>query len=99
MGRADQGDICVPIGEVSARYVRSYIEAGEAAAGRPMGLAECAIIDTFEAVTKRPGLMLEFTLQPGEDHLVGSKCPSTATTTKCGIRSFKGLMAAAHADG
>src|SRR5713226_5956290 len=42
-------------GKVSARYVRSYIEAGEAAAGRPMGAAERAIIDTFEAVTKRPG--------------------------------------------
>jgi len=86
-------------GKVSVRYVRSYIEAGETVAGHPMGPAVRAIIDTFEAVTKRPGLMLEFTLQPGEDHLVGSKCPSTATTTKCGIRSFKGLMAAAHANG
>ncbi len=49
-------------GKVSVRYVRSYIEAGEAAAGRPMGAAERAVIDTFEAVTKRPELMLEFTL-------------------------------------
>jgi len=45
--------------------VRSYIEAGEARPGGPMGPAERAIIDTFEAVTKRPELMLEFTLQPG----------------------------------
>jgi hypothetical protein len=43
-------------GKVSARYVRSYLEAGEAAAGRPMGPAELAVIDTFEAVTKRPEL-------------------------------------------
>ena len=59
-------------GKVSARYVRSYIEAGEAAAGRPMGVAEHAIIDTFEAVTKRPDLMLEFTLQPGEAYFINN---------------------------
>jgi hypothetical protein len=59
-------------GKVSARYVRSYIEVGEAAAGRPMGAAERAIIDTFEAVTKRPELMLEFTLQPGEAYLINN---------------------------
>jgi hypothetical protein len=59
-------------GKVSARYVRSYIEAGEAAAGRPMGEAERAIIDTFEAVTKRPELMLEFTLQPGEAYFINN---------------------------
>ena len=57
-------------GKVSVRYVRSYIEAGEAAAGRPMGAAERAIIDTFEAVTKRSELMLEFTLQPGEAYFI-----------------------------
>ena len=59
-------------GKVSARYVRSYIEAGEAAAGRPMGAAERAVIDTFEAVTKRPELMLEFTLQPGEAYFINN---------------------------
>ena len=40
-------------GKVSVRYVRSYIEAGETAAGRPMGPAERAIVDTYEAVTNR----------------------------------------------
>ena len=59
-------------GKVSARYVRSYIEADEAAAGRPMGPAERAVIDTFEAVTKRPELMLEFTLQPGEAYFINN---------------------------
>src|ERR1700720_2777075 len=59
-------------GKVSVRYVRSYIEAGEAASGRPMGPAEHAIIDTFEAVTKRPELMLEFTLQPGEAYFINN---------------------------
>src|SRR6202030_1187918 len=51
---------------------RSYVEAGEAAAGRPMGTAEHAVIDTFEAVTKRPELMLEFTLQPGEAYFINN---------------------------
>ena len=32
-------------GKVSARYVRSYLEAGEAAAGQPMGPAERAVLD------------------------------------------------------
>jgi Taurine catabolism dioxygenase TauD, TfdA family len=45
-------------GKVSARYVRTYVEAGEAAAGRPMGEAELRVLDRFEEVTKRPELML-----------------------------------------
>jgi len=59
-------------GKVSARYVRTYVEAGEAAAGRPMGEAERAVLDHFEEVTKRPGLMLEFTLQPGEIYFINN---------------------------
>jgi Taurine catabolism dioxygenase TauD, TfdA family len=59
-------------GKVSARYVRTYVEAGEAAAGRPMGEAELAVLDAFEEVTKRPELMLEFTLQPGEMYFINN---------------------------
>jgi hypothetical protein len=59
-------------GKVSARYVRTYVEAGEAAAGRPMGEAELAALDRFEEVTKRPELMLEFTLQPGEMYFINN---------------------------
>src|SRR5262249_27754224 len=62
-------------GKVSVRYVRSYIEAGEAAAGRPMGAAERAVIDTFEAGTKRPERMREITPHPGE-----ADFPNTYTT-------------------
>jgi hypothetical protein len=58
--------------KVSARYVRTYVEAGEAAAGRPMGEAELAVLDRFEEVTKRPELMLEFTLQPGEMYFINN---------------------------
>ena len=59
-------------GKVSARYVRTYVEAGEAAAGCPMGAAELAVLDHFEEVTKRPELMLEFTLQPGEIYFINN---------------------------
>src|SRR6266478_707561 len=59
-------------GKVSARYVRTYVEAGEAAAGRPMGEVELAVLDRFEEVTKRPELMLEFTLQPGELYFINN---------------------------
>jgi hypothetical protein len=59
-------------GNVSARYVRTYVEAGEAAAGRPMDDAELAVLDRFEEVTKRPDLMLEFTLRPGEMYFINN---------------------------
>src|SRR5215469_12103360 len=59
-------------GKVSARYVRTYVEAGEAAAGRPMREAELAVLDRFEEVTKRPELMLEFTLHPGEMYFINN---------------------------
>ena len=59
-------------GKVSARYVRTYVEAGEAAAGRPMDEAELAVLNRFEEVTKRPELMLEFTLQPGEMYFINN---------------------------
>ena len=57
---------------VSVRYVRSYIEAGETAVGRPMDDGERAVIDCFEAISKRPELMLEFTLQPGEMYFLNN---------------------------
>ena len=59
-------------GKVSARYVRTYVEAGEASAGRPMSAADLAVLDYFEAVTKRPELMLEFKLQPGEIYFINN---------------------------
>ena len=58
--------------KVSTRYVRTYIEAGEAAVGCPMGPAELAVLDRFEEVTKRRELMLEFTLQPGEMYFLNN---------------------------
>ena len=59
-------------GKVSARYVRTYVEAGEAAAGRPLGDVDLAARDRFEEISKRPDLMLEFTLQPGEMYFINN---------------------------
>ena len=59
-------------GQVSARYVRTYVEAGEAAAGRRMDGAELAVLDRFEEVTKRSELMVEFTLLPGEMYFINN---------------------------
>jgi hypothetical protein len=59
-------------GKVSARYVRTYVEAGEAAAGRPMGGADLAALDRFEEISKRPELMLDFTLRPGEMYFINN---------------------------
>jgi hypothetical protein len=59
-------------GQVSVRYVRSYVEAGEAAVGRKMEGPELAALDRFEAISKRPELMLEFTLRPGEMYFLNN---------------------------
>jgi Taurine catabolism dioxygenase TauD, TfdA family len=59
-------------GRISARYVRTYVEAGEAAAGRPMGDLDRAVLDCFEEISQRPELMLEFTLRPGEMYFVNN---------------------------
>jgi hypothetical protein len=59
-------------GKVSVRYVRSYVEAGETAVGRRMGEAELAVLDRFEEISKRPELMLEFTLRPGEMYFLNN---------------------------
>jgi hypothetical protein len=59
-------------GKVSVRYVRSYVEAGETAVGRRMGEDELAVLDSFEQISKRPELMLEFTLRPGEMYFLNN---------------------------
>jgi hypothetical protein len=58
--------------KVSVRYIRSYIEAGETAVGRRMSEAELAVLDRFEEISKRPELMLQFTLQPGEMYFLNN---------------------------
>lgn len=59
-------------GSVSVRYIRTYVEAGEAAVGRPVQGAEAAVLDRLEEISKRPELMLDFTLQPGEMYFLNN---------------------------
>jgi hypothetical protein len=59
-------------GKISMRYVRSYIEAGQAAVGAPVDEYDKAVLDFVEATSKRPDVMLEFTLQPGEMYFLNN---------------------------
>ncbi|MFO1159992.1 MAG: TauD/TfdA family dioxygenase [Reyranellaceae bacterium] len=59
-------------GKVSIRYVRSYIEAGMAEVGSPIDDLDREILDFIEATSKRPDVMLEFTLQPGEMYFLNN---------------------------
>jgi hypothetical protein len=59
-------------GAVSVRYVRTYIEAGMAAVGSPIDDFDREALQFFEEVSKRPDLMLEFTLEPGEMYLLNN---------------------------
>ena len=59
-------------GKVSIRYVRSYIEAGMAEVGSPIDDLDREILDFVEATSKRPDVMLEFTLAPGEMYFLNN---------------------------
>ena len=59
-------------GQVSARYIRTYLEAGMAAVGTPLDEADREALDFFEAVCHRPDHMLEFTLEPGEMYFLNN---------------------------
>jgi Taurine catabolism dioxygenase TauD, TfdA family len=59
-------------GDVSVRYVRTYIEAGMAAVGAPIDDFDKEALQFFEEVSKRPDLMLEFTLEPGQMYLLNN---------------------------
>jgi Taurine catabolism dioxygenase TauD, TfdA family len=59
-------------GKVSVRYVRTYIEAGMAAVGAPLDALDREVLDFFEVTSKRPDLMLQFTLEPGQMYLLNN---------------------------
>ena len=59
-------------GHVSVRYVRTYIEAGMAAVGAPIDQFDREVLDFFELTSKRPDLMLEFTLEPGQMYFLNN---------------------------
>jgi len=53
-------------GKMSARYVRGYITRGMAILGREPDALELAALDYVDEVARRPDVMLEFALEPGE---------------------------------
>lgn len=59
-------------GNVSVRYIRTYIEAGMATVGAPIDAFDREILDFFEETAKRPDLRLEFTLEPGQMYLLNN---------------------------
>jgi hypothetical protein len=59
-------------GQVSVRYVRTYIEAGMTAVGSPLDAFDLEILDFFEKTSKRPDLMLEFTMEPGQMYFLNN---------------------------
>jgi hypothetical protein len=59
-------------GQVSARYIRTYIEAGMAFVGSPLDAFDNEALDFFEAVCHRSDHMLEFTLEPGEMYFLNN---------------------------
>jgi hypothetical protein len=59
-------------GHVSVRYVRTYVEAGMAAVGAPIDDYDREVLDFFEQTSKRPDLMLEFTLEPGQMYFLNN---------------------------
>jgi len=63
---------CNMEGQISVRYVRTYIEAGMAAVGSPIDDFDREILDFFEATSKRRDLMLEFTMEPGQMYFLNN---------------------------
>ena len=53
-------------GKLSARCVRGYITRGMAILDREMDALELAALDYLDEVARRPDVMLEFVLEPGE---------------------------------
>ena len=63
---------CNVDGHVSVRYVRTYIEAGMAAVGAPIDDYDREVLDFFERTSKRPDVMLELTLEPGQMYFLNN---------------------------
>lgn len=53
-------------GNVSVRFIKTFIVAGQQTAGRPLNELQQRAIDTFVAIAHRPELQLRFVMQPGD---------------------------------
>jgi len=59
-------------GNVSARLFRPLAEAGMAAVGQPFDQLDREAFDFLEAAARRPDVMLEFILRPGEFYFINN---------------------------
>jgi len=53
-------------GKLSVIFLRGYIEMAARELGIPLTAVEREALDTFEDVSRRPDVKLDFTLEPGE---------------------------------
>ena len=59
--------------ELTARYLRYYIEAGHETVGEAMSAKQEAALDAVDSLLARPDLRVEFHLQPGEMLFVNNR--------------------------
>ena len=70
-GEAPVTEHLVPVlsavdGYVSCRYIAGYIHMAYEELGTPLSDFEKAALDYFDEVARRPGIMVEFTMEPGQ---------------------------------
>jgi hypothetical protein len=59
-------------GKVFSKFHRRYIDTGADLAGVKLSRLQCEALDYFAALTERPDLVAEFTLQPGDVMLMNN---------------------------
>jgi alpha-ketoglutarate-dependent taurine dioxygenase len=55
------------------RYLRYWIEAGHEKAGQPLTTAQLEALDRLDAVSNRPALRAEFSMEPGQVYFVNNR--------------------------
>jgi alpha-ketoglutarate-dependent taurine dioxygenase len=59
--------------ELAFRYLRYWIEAGHARAGRPLTAAQLQALNLLDEITSRADLRVEFDLQPGQMFFINNR--------------------------
>lgn len=60
-------------GELLFRYLRYWIQAGHEKVGQPLTPAQVKALDTLDETLKRPELMAEFNLEPGDIYFINNR--------------------------
>src|SRR5262249_39322896 len=59
--------------ELTARYLRCWVEVGHQKAGQPLTPGQVRALDVLDGVLRRPDLMVEFGLRPGQVLLTNNR--------------------------